>query len=327
VRELRTAYRLGNWVELIVGTLVAATVLRALVAVGEGRTPTIGGALGEGAKAWGLAVKTTFVTSILAGLATLLFVVPGLFVATRYMLAVPASVIDGLDTGDARKKSWDLVKDRGTGRMFLWAVAAIFSWYMLVFVVQVVAGVALPTLPPLAEAVKLAVLSVGAHVVGAGLVIAAGILYLELVGGHEQLLWPVGQSLRTAGGQRVAGPRSSGQLGLIAVGAAAGLAALLALPIVAVGAWVLIDEEGFEDFVDEHPALGDAFAAIFGEQGSGLGVELIEHDHDDDSTIVAPAGFEELIRQLEAQQAAQGGAAHGATDNAADGPAPENAAP
>lgn len=267
LQGIRAYHKVGQWIELGVGSLVAATVLQAIVAVGEGRTPGVVDAVKAGGAAWGRALKTTFVSGFIVGLASLLFLVPGFFFATRYMLAVPASVMDGLDGTAARSKSSELVKDRGTFRLFLWGAAALFSWYMLSMVPTVTVSFLLPFVAPDAPAVLEAgvnALLAGAwNIVGAGLVVAAGLLYLELTG--RSLQWPAGLELRGSDGRRVVGPTGTGQVGLVAVGGFAGLSALLVIPLVAFGLWFLFDAEGATSFVDNSPVVGQVFESLVGE--------------------------------------------------------------
>jgi len=271
LRGLRTYHRIGQWIELGVGSLVAATVLSATVALGEGRTLSMGEALKAGSAAWGRALKTTFISGLLAGLASLLFLVPGLVLGTRYMLAVPAAVVDGLEQQEARAKSTTLVQERGTFRLFCWGFAAVFSWYMLSLVPTMTASLLVPSISPLADAAVNAVVAAAWNVVGAGLVVAAGLLYLELSG--RTLQWPVGLSLRDAQGGRIVGPTASGQVGLAVVGAFAGLAALVLVPLIAVSLWFLLAPESAAAAIDGSPLLTSAFELFFGGGGETLTID------------------------------------------------------
>jgi hypothetical protein len=271
LRGLRAYHRFGQWIELGVGSLVAATVLSATVAVGEGRIPTMAEALKTGAAAWGRALKTTFISGVLVGFATLLFIVPGLVYGTRYMLAVPASIVDGLDQGEARAKSTALVQERGAFRLFCWGFAAVFSWYMLSLVPTMTASLLVPSISPVADAAVNAVVAAAWNIVGAGLVVAAGLLYLELSG--RTLQWPVGLALRDERGGRLTGPRGTGQLGLALVGGVAGLAALVLVPLIAVSLWFLFAPESAAAAIDGSPLLTEAFEVLFGGAGADLAID------------------------------------------------------
>jgi hypothetical protein len=271
LRGLRAYHRIGQWIELGVGSLVAATVLSATVALGEGRALSMGEALKAGAAAWGRALKTTFISGVLAGLASLLFLVPGLVLGTRYMLAVPASVIDGLEQQEARAKSTALVQERGTFRLFCWGFAAVFSWYMLSLVPTMTASLLLPSISPVADAALNAAVAAAWNVVGAGLVVAAGLLYLELSG--RSLQWPVGLALRDAQGGRLTGPSGTGQLGLAVVGGLAGLFALVLVPLIAVSLWFLMAPESATAAIDGSPLLSQAFELFFGGGSEPLAID------------------------------------------------------
>jgi hypothetical protein len=264
LRSLRVYRRIGQWIELGVGSFVVATVLSATVAVGEGRIPTLREALASGRDAWGRALKTTFVTGLVVGLATLLFVVPGLFLATRSMLAVPAAVIDGADSAAARARSSELVKGRGTFRLFLWATAALLSWSLLSLLPAFCVALVLPdATPPVLESALLALCSAAWNVVGAGLVVAAGLLYLELT--ERRLLWPVGLELRSSDGCQRQGPTGTGQTGLVVVGVLAGLAALVLVPLLAFAVWYLVSPEAVTDFMGRS-ALFNALFEMLGDE-------------------------------------------------------------
>jgi hypothetical protein len=266
LRALRNYHRIAQWIELGIGSLVAATVLLAAVSIGEGRTPTMIEALKAGSAAWGRALKTTFITGFLVGLSFLLFIVPGFVFGTRFMLAVPATVIDGLDAREARAKSTELVQARGTFRLFLWGFAACFSWYVL----SMVPGVMTSTLfltdieTPLVVSFIDAVTTAAWNIVGAGLVVAAGLLYLESTG--RTLQWPVGRSLRDGSGGRIAGPTSTGQAGVAIVGVGAGVCAMILIPLIAIGLWFLVDADAAASFVDGSPALNALFEALYGAE-------------------------------------------------------------
>lgn len=265
LRAMRAYHRFAQWIELGVGSLVAATVLLAAVSIGEGRTPTMVEALKAGSAAWGRTVKTTFITGILVGLSFLLFIVPSFVFGTRFMLAVPATVIDGLDGKEARAKSTEIVRARGTFRLFLWAFAACFSWYMLSMVPGAVTSTLLSDVDvPLVLSLINAVTAAAWNIVGAGLVVAAGLLYLEGTG--RTLRWPVGRALRDSNGGRIAGPKGSGQAGIAIVGVLAGICAMILIPLIAIGVWFLVDADAASAFVDGSPAVNALFEALYGAE-------------------------------------------------------------
>jgi hypothetical protein len=260
---IRAYSRISQWIELGVGSYVAATVLSAMVTIGEGRTPTLGEAMKVGGTVWGRAVHTTFISGLIIGLSTLLFLIPGLVMATRYVLAVPASVIDGLAQTEARAKSTALVQERGAWRLFLWSAAAVLSWNLVPMVPVVAASWLTPTVSPGVDAAVSALLSSVWNVVGAGLVVAAGLLYLELSG--RSLQWPVGMSLRDAQGARLAGPAGTGQAGLVAVGVAAGVSFILVIPAMILSVAFLVAPDSVASVMAQSPLLTSLIESVAGD--------------------------------------------------------------
>jgi hypothetical protein len=287
---IRAYSRISQWIELGVGSYVAATVLSAMVAIGEGRTLTLGEAMKVGGTAWGRAVHTTFISGLIIGLSTLLFLIPGLVMATRYVLAVPASVIDGLAQTEARAKSTALVQERGAWRLFLWSAAAVLSWNLVPMVPVVAASWLTPTVSPGVDAAVSALLSSVWNVVGAGLVVAAGLLYLELSG--RSLQWPVGMSLRDAQGARLAGPAGTGQAGLVVVGVAAGVSFILVIPAMILSVAFLVAPDSVASVMAQSPLLTSLIESIAGDLDESAvapegGLEPAAVDAGDD---VVPSG-------------------------------------
>jgi hypothetical protein len=286
----RAYHRISQWIELGVGSYVAATVLSAMVAIGEGRTPTLGEAMKVGGTAWGRAVHTTFISGLIIGLSTLLFLIPGLVMATRYVLAVPASVIDGLAQTEARAKSTALVQERGAWRLFLWSAAAVLSWNLVPMVPVVAASWLTPTISPGVDAAVSALWSSVWNVVGAGLVIAAGLLYLELSG--RSLQWPIGMSLRDAQGARLAGPAGTGQAGLVAVGVAAGLSCLVVVPAMVLSVAFLVAPDSVASVMAQSPLLTSLVESIAGDldEPAGAPEGALEPAAVDAGDDVVPSG-------------------------------------
>lgn len=263
LQELQVYVRVSRWIELGAGTFVAASVLEGLRIASRGEAPTFGAVWRGGGRTWGRALKTTFITGFIVGLGTLLFIVPGLILGTRYMLAVPASVLDGLESGRARERSSELVVQRGALRLFAWAFAAAVSWYVLAMVPSLVAT-ATPFVATdgMASALLMTIAGASVNVVAAALVVAAGMLYLELSG--QAAVWPVGGELVGPDGRRVPPPATSGHRQLAAVGVSAGLALVILLPLWSIALWFAFEPEGAAAFLEQHPALERAAIAVFG---------------------------------------------------------------
>lgn len=89
-------------------TLLAAAVLVALDRHSRGARPYVIGAFGDGFPRWGPLVSVWVWTGILTGFATLLFVLPGLWLALHYALIAPVVVLERRSHG----RSWELVATR-----------------------------------------------------------------------------------------------------------------------------------------------------------------------------------------------------------------------
>ena len=61
--------------------------------------------------ALGTLLAAYLVAGLLAGLATLLFIIPGIYVYVMYSLIAPVVVIEGVKSDESRRRSWFLVKD------------------------------------------------------------------------------------------------------------------------------------------------------------------------------------------------------------------------
>jgi len=83
----------------------------------------------------------------------------------------------------------------------------------------------------------------------------------------------VGLSLRDAQSGRIVGPTASGQVGLAVVGAFAGLAALVLVPLIAVSLWFLLAPESAAAAIDGSPLLTSAFELFFGGGGETLTID------------------------------------------------------
>jgi hypothetical protein len=91
--------------------LITAMHVKAVVDLGEGRRPTIGGTLAAGAAVFApvLAVLVLYWLALLLGFVAL--VVPGLFLAVRLWVSTQAAVVEGKRGVAALRRSWELTKD------------------------------------------------------------------------------------------------------------------------------------------------------------------------------------------------------------------------
>jgi hypothetical protein len=94
--------------ELFGDTLLAAAVLVALDRHSRGARTYVIGALRDAIRRWGPLVSVWLWTGILTGLATCLFVLPGLWLALHYALIAPVVVLERR----SQERCWELVASR-----------------------------------------------------------------------------------------------------------------------------------------------------------------------------------------------------------------------
>jgi hypothetical protein len=93
---------------LIIGPLVTAMVVHALLAIADGRRPRAGAAITQGLEAF----RPVFVPVLIAStgiLLGLLVVIPGIWLGTRWAFTTQAVVVDGRRNTDAIARSAELV--------------------------------------------------------------------------------------------------------------------------------------------------------------------------------------------------------------------------
>ena len=94
---------------LIIGPLVTAMVVHALLAIADGRPPRAGAAITQGLEAF----RPVFVPVLMASAGILLglaaFAIPGIWLGTRWAFTTQAVVVDGRRNTDAIARSAELV--------------------------------------------------------------------------------------------------------------------------------------------------------------------------------------------------------------------------
>ncbi|MDP2344365.1 MAG: hypothetical protein Q8O67_25625 [Deltaproteobacteria bacterium] len=249
--------------QLVVMAWVSVMLLAAVKAVGNGATPTVRAILKED----GLSpiLITTLTCNLLVGLACMFFLLPGIWLGTLWLLAIPAVYFEGKGAGAARTSSATLVRGRGTFRLLLWSQLT-GLWLGLGYLCNFGGAVLFASDNAVVSLVVGVVFGVPLSVISGGLVIASGLLYLELVG--TPLQHPVGLELRTKSGERLPAPLSTGRAGLGAI-IAVGLAGLfLGGPFVAVKLWVNASPETAWDVLKDSPI---AVSIFYGDDVPGEG--------------------------------------------------------
>jgi hypothetical protein len=116
------AETVGPWPVVLLSFVGTAVVQGALVeAVEQERRHRTGSAMHAAWKRAGALLGVSLLTGVGVGVGLILLVVPGLFLFTRWSLAVPAVMLEGRSPREAMRRSAELVKGHG------WQVFAIFG--------------------------------------------------------------------------------------------------------------------------------------------------------------------------------------------------------
>lgn len=150
-----------------------------------GRTATIGGSL---KRMWGQ-LANLFGVTILNGLAvagaTILLIIPGIYVACRLLTCVPAALLEDLGARDSLGRSWELTRDN-VGRSFLIYVLyfSILYGILMVFMIPFSIMVAMSAKDPSMLRASMILMQLGSFVaevlVGPFLLIATSVFYYDL---------------------------------------------------------------------------------------------------------------------------------------------------
>lgn len=106
---------------LVVQPLITALNVRIVQAMGEGRVPALGEALRAALPVFLPAALVVLLFSIGVGVAFLVLIVPGIYLAVRWYFAPQAVVADGLRGTEALRRSSEIVQDQWWstfGRLF-----------------------------------------------------------------------------------------------------------------------------------------------------------------------------------------------------------------
>lgn len=108
-----------------VGTLlVTGATVRAISEAYLGRVPQLGDALRYGVEKVGRVFGASFLSGLVAGLATIAFIIPGIIVFCGYSVAGQVAALEPLTSStEALRRSWDLTKGFKGKALVLWIVA------------------------------------------------------------------------------------------------------------------------------------------------------------------------------------------------------------
>lgn len=150
-----------------------------------GRTTTIGASLGRMRGQLGSLFGVLVLNGLVAGLAFLLLIIPGIYVACRLLTCVPAALLEDLGPRSSLERSWGLTKDYA-GRAFVINLLYFVLAYAAAFLFTLPFGVAIALSAKNPEALRLwTALSHGGEFIGEVLVspiltIATAVFYYDL---------------------------------------------------------------------------------------------------------------------------------------------------
>lgn len=133
LEALRTSQRVNHVATAVVGTYLAAVTLATLKAMSEGRRPGLAESLRLGSKEWGVVSMTSISVGLRIGFGFLLFIIPGIILACRYVFAIPVTVFEDLPSKSAVLKSTEIAK----GQQF--RIFQLFTYPVLIYLPMIVA--------------------------------------------------------------------------------------------------------------------------------------------------------------------------------------------
>jgi hypothetical protein len=117
-------------VEVLASVLLLVMVARVATDAGE---PSLGEAFGAALRCLWPVVAIGVVLAVCGGIGLVLFVVPGVFLLTRWAVAAAAAAVEGRHAGSALGRSWSLVRGHFWHTLGTVFFAGVVSW-ILVFV-------------------------------------------------------------------------------------------------------------------------------------------------------------------------------------------------
>jgi hypothetical protein len=179
-----------------------------------GRTTTIGQSLSRmRGELWSL-FGVVFLNGLVTGISFLLLIIPGIYMACRLCVCIPAALLEDLGPRDSLERSFGLTKDNA-GRAFLILLLYVVILYAAIFLVDVplAFGVQSAAHDPAMLRLWTAILQIGNFVAGVlvtpVLTIASSIFYFDLRVRKEAFDLQLMMNPQSRG---VPAPRSAGSL-------------------------------------------------------------------------------------------------------------------
>lgn len=108
---------------LVVTPLVTAMAVHAVRAAGEGRRAGAGETLRAGFDVFGRLFPAVVLVALGVALGLIALIVPGIYLAVRWVAVPQAVVVEGKDGADALRRSWELTQGKGWFAFFVLLVA------------------------------------------------------------------------------------------------------------------------------------------------------------------------------------------------------------
>jgi hypothetical protein len=179
-----------------------------------GRTTTIGQSLSRMRGELGSLFGVIFLNGLVTGLSFLLLIIPGIYMACRLCVCIPAALLENLGPRDSLERSFALTKDNA-GRAFLILLTYVVILYAALFLFDIPFGIAIASAAhdPAMLRVWTALMQVGNFIatvlVTPVFTIAASIFYFDLRVRKEAFDLQLMMNPQAAG---VPAPRATGLL-------------------------------------------------------------------------------------------------------------------
>jgi hypothetical protein len=138
----------GVSLNLFCGAIVAPAVIYALViAIQTGEAPTLNECYARGLRRVGSILVCGLITSFLAGLGLIVFIIPGLVAVAGYFVVYPVATLSPGTIGEVLSKSWELTKGY-KGRIVATVIILWFLSFAIVIGLSAIAAGLIAVLPP-----------------------------------------------------------------------------------------------------------------------------------------------------------------------------------
>lgn len=175
LQQFQLTSNLSSVFGLVLGTWLSAVALSVLRTLRRGEPLELGPVLAHATARWPTLIGTTLLTGLLILLGALALIVPGIYLAVRLALAVPAVVLDDLGVRAAMERSWQAMP----GNMLRYAGVLTLA-YVLYAPIAMIPSWFTPEVPSPA---LWALTSVPLNLLTTGVSVGTALFYLDATGG------------------------------------------------------------------------------------------------------------------------------------------------